>query len=250
MLYKRRIISLIRLNQSELQLTALNNNTLREMHSFVCLFLSALLIFSASAANLYQQDESEFAATEEHDSQFDAMESEGLEDQQTQAMTQMEAFYNAIPKVQEPSGSQDLSKVQVSISESISFPKFSVGRSVEVRYITPSTGRPTLDLYDVYGNILLHVNPRWDTRAFVLNTYIKNKGWGKEERPSGFDFSSGVPITVRVEARKTDLVIIVNGRILHYYKNRLKITDLRKAVFWWGGSTTKPAKLINLSVYY
>ena len=219
------------------------------MHSFVCLFLSALLIFSASAANLHQQDESEFAATEEDDSQFDAMESEGLEDQQTQAMTQMEAFYNAIPKVQEPSGSQDLSNIQATVSEYISINRFFIGRSVEVRYITPSTGRPTMDLRDAHGNILLHVNPRWDTRAFVLNTF-HNKRWGREERPSGFDFSSGVPITVRVEAQHSHFVIIVNGRILHRYKHRLSIGSLRHITFNWGGSSFKPAKLISLSVYY
>ncbi|XP_019853532.1 PREDICTED: uncharacterized protein LOC109582911 [Amphimedon queenslandica] len=227
------------------------------MHSFVYLFLSALLIFSASAANLYQQDEPEIAATEdepefaatEDESQFDTMESE-VDDQQTQAMTQMEAFLNVIPKIPEPSGSQDLSNIQARVTDSISVPRFSVGRAVEVRYITPNNGRPTMDLYDVYGNILLHVNPRWDTRAFVLNTYYKKKGWGREERPRGFDFSSGVPITVRVEAQQTYLVIIVNGRILHRYRHRLKVTTLRKAVFWWGGSTAKPAKLISLSVYF
>uniref|UniRef100_A0A1X7ULM3 Galectin n=1 Tax=Amphimedon queenslandica TaxID=400682 RepID=A0A1X7ULM3_AMPQE len=220
------------------------------MHSFVCLFLSALLIFSASAANLYQQDEPEFAATED-ESQFDAMESE-VDDQdqeQTQAMTQMEAFYNMIPKVQEPSGSQDLSNIQATVSESIAINHFFIGRSIEVRYITPSTGRPTMDLYDAHGNIILHVNPRWDTRAFVLNT-LHNKRWGREERPSGFDFSSGVPITVRVEAHHSHFVILVNGRILHHYRHRLNINTLRHIAFNWGGSSFKPTKLINLSVYY
>ncbi|XP_011408566.2 PREDICTED: uncharacterized protein LOC105315566 [Amphimedon queenslandica] len=221
------------------------------MHSFVYLFLSALLIFSASAANLYQQDESEFAATEEDKSQFDAMESEVEEQdqEQTQAMTQMEAFYNMIPKVQEPSGSQDLSNIQATVAESIMTHQFSVGRAVEVRYITPNNGRPTMDLYDAHGNILLHVNPRWDTRVLVLNTYY-NKRWGHEERPRGFDFSSGVPITVRVEAHHSHFIILVNGRILHAYRHRLNINTLRNIVFWWAGSSAKPAKLINLSAYY
>uniref|UniRef100_A0A1X7SJN7 Uncharacterized protein n=1 Tax=Amphimedon queenslandica TaxID=400682 RepID=A0A1X7SJN7_AMPQE len=99
------------------------------MHSFVYLFLSTLLIFSASAANLNQQDESEFAATED-ESQFDDMESE-VDDQQTQAMTQMEAFYNMIPKIQEPSGSQDFSNIQATVSESIAINHFFIGRSIE-----------------------------------------------------------------------------------------------------------------------
>ena len=131
------------------------------MHSIVFLFFSALLIFSAAAANVNQH------------SQIDAMENEfGEQDQeQTQAVMQIEAFYNMIPKVQEPSGSQDLSNIEATVSESIAIEEFSIGRAVEVRYITPSTGRPTMDLRDAHGNIILHVNPRWDTRAFVLNTF-------------------------------------------------------------------------------
>ena len=228
-----------------------NCSTLTEMHSIVFLFFSALLIFSAAAANVNQQEESEFAAKEEDESQFDAMEDEfGEQDQeQTQAMTQMEAFYNMIPKVQEPSGSQDLSSIEATVSETISVKKFSIGRSVEVRYITPSTGRPTMDLYDARGNIILHVNPRWDTRAFVLNTFYKRR-WGREERPKGFNFSSGVPITIRVEAQKSHLVVLVNGRILHKYKHRLNIATLRLINFYWGGKKGKPTKLINLGLYY
>ena len=229
-----------------------NCSTLTEMHSIVFLFFSALLIFSAAAANVNQQeDESEFAAKEEDESQFDAMEDEfGEQDQeQTQAMTKIEAFYNMIPKVQEPSGSQDLSNIEATVAEAIAIKKFYIGRAVEVRYITPSTGRPTMDLYDAHGNIILHVNPRWDTRAFVLNTF-HNRHWGREERPSGFDFSSGVPITVRVEAHQSHLVILVNGRILHKYRHRLNIATLRYINFHWGGSSVKPTKLISLSVYY
>ena len=79
---------------------------------------------------------------------------------------------------------------------------------------------------------------------------IHNRRWGREERPSGFDFSSGVPITIRVEAQKSHLVILVNGRILHRYKHRLNINTLRLINFHWGGSSVKPTKLINLSVYY
>ena len=236
MLYKKRIVS-----YPFTRAVNFNYSTLTEMHSVV-LFFSALLIFSASAANVNQQED---------ESQFDAMENEfGEQDQeQTQPMTQMEAFYNMIPKVQEPSGSQDLSNIEATVAESIGIRHFFIGRSVEIRYITPSTGRPTMDLYDAHGNIILHVNPRWDTRAFVLNTF-HNRRWGREERPSGFDFSSGVPITVRVEAQHSYLVILVNGRILHRYKHRLNIDTLRRIDFHWGGSSFKPTKLINLSVYY
>ena len=84
---------------------------------------------------------------------------------------------------------------------------FSAGMAIEVRFITPNGGRPTLDLKDAAGNIMLHVNPRWDKRAFVLNSYISGS-WGKEERPGEFDFSVGVPMSIRVEAHSSFFKII------------------------------------------
>uniref|UniRef100_A0A1X7UKR2 Galectin n=1 Tax=Amphimedon queenslandica TaxID=400682 RepID=A0A1X7UKR2_AMPQE len=151
------------------------------MCSSVLFLFSALIIFSASGARVYQ---------EKHRSQFaiDDMENK-LDEQdqnQTQEMTKREA-----------------SVVNITVGtfglESILVPDFAVGRSVEVRFITPSTGRFTMDLVDASYNVILHVNPRWDTRVFALFTYY-NKCWEGGESPSGFDFSSGVPMTIRVEA--------------------------------------------------
>lgn len=125
--------------------------------------------------------------------------------------------------------------------------KFEVGMAVEVIYITPDNGRPTMDLTDDSGNIVLHVNPRWDEKAFVLNTH--KKGWGREERPHGFDFSSGVPITIRVEAKSHHFVILVNGNVIHHYKHRIPVTDVCRVHWHWSGGP-KAAKLIRLSVCY
>ena len=132
----------------------------------------------------------------------------------------------------------------------ISLTKFEVGMAIEMMYITPDNGRPTLDLKDKCGNIVLHVNPRWDQKVFVLNT--NNGGWGSEERPHGFDFSSGVPITVRLEAKSDHFVILVNGNVIHYYKHRMPVTSVCSAQWHWSYQTSgdKEAKLISLSVYY
>ena len=129
----------------------------------------------------------------------------------------------------------------------IGIKKFEVGMAVEVMYITPDNGRPTMNLKDGSGNIILHVNPRWDERAFVLNTL--SGGWGPEERPRGFDFSSGVPITIRVEAKPEHFAIIVNGNVIHHYRHRIPINNVRSIDWSWNGFP-KEAKLIRLSVCY
>ena len=110
---------------------------------------------------------------------------------------------------------------------------FGVGNAIEVDYITPNYGRPTFDLRNITGNIVLHVNPRWDTRVFVLNSYI-NGQWGTDERPTGFDFTSGVPLKIRVEAKSNYFNIVVNGQVLHQYKYRLPVTSVTN-VCWYKG---------------
>ena len=128
--------------------------------------------------------------------------------------------------------------------------KFEVGMAIEMMYITPDNGRPTLDLKDDCGNIVLHFNPRWNEKALVLNTY--NGGWGREERPRGFDFSSGVPITIRLEAKPHHFVILVNGNVIHYYNHRMPVISVYSAQWHWSreGPSNKEAKLIKLSVCY
>ena len=130
---------------------------------------------------------------------------------------------------------------------SILVERFEVGMAIEVKYLTPDNGRPTLNLKDRSDNTILHVNPRWEERALVLNSHIN--GWGREERPGGFDFSSGVPITVRVEAKPEHLAIIVNGNLVHNYRHRLPVASVYKADWSWNGHR-KEAKLINFSVFY
>ena len=127
--------------------------------------------------------------------------------------------------------------------------KFEVGMAVEVRYITPDNGRPTLNLKDDdSGNIALHVNPRWEQKVLVLNTRKQNS-WGPEEKPPGFDFSSGVPITVRVEAKSDHFAILVNGQFIYNYKYRLPLSEIHHISWNWNGGP-KEATLIDLSVFY
>ena len=212
------------------------------MHSAV-LFFSALLAISAATAVAYEEEDPQFDITE---NEFELDDNEMPSTEMTTAIAEFKDYIRALPE--EPSGSQDVSHIEAVSKGEIRVPYFQVGMAIEVRYITPDNGRPTMDIIDKNNNILLHVNPRWDHRTFVLNTFHK-KRWGPEERPSGFDFSSGVPITVRVEAKSTHFVILVNGRIIHHYKHRLPVNHIRRISFHWGGKV-KVAKLFCLAVYF
>ena len=70
-----------------------------------------------------------------------------------------------------------------------------------------------------------------------------------EERPQGFDFSSRVPITVRVEAAHDTLVILVNGRFIHRYRHRVDMSQIKRAHFN-AGSTSGTTRLISLAQFF
>ena len=133
----------------------------------------------------------------------------------------------------------------------ISVEDFCIGMSVQITYVTPDSGRPTMNLEDRHGNVILHVNPRWEQRVLVLNTKGKG-GWGHEERPSGFDFSCGVPITIRCEAAGDHFNILVNGSVIHCYKHRVPVDEVKKVTFNHANAenATKHAQLISLSIFY
>lgn len=198
------------------------------------LFLSALLALSAASAVVYEEEEL----------QFDAMGK--MPKEMSPAIVWFQDYIKTLPE--EPSGSQDISNIQASISKVVHVPSFEAGMAIEVRYVTPNNGRPTMDLRDGSNNIVLHVNPRWDQNAFVLNT-LQNGQWGTEERPGGFDFSSGVPITIRIEAANSGYVILVNGNVVHHYNHRLSVSSIRKIHFHWGGAESQ-AYLISLGVFF
>lgn len=126
---------------------------------------------------------------------------------------------------------------------------FKPGMAIEVTFITPSGGRPALNLIDKPGNILLHVNPRWEQSALVLNTFCGG-AWGSEERPEGFDFSIGRLMTLRVEAREDCFNIVCNGKVLHKYNYRLPVETVKKIT--WSDSTDcdKPSQLISITASF
>lgn len=126
----------------------------------------------------------------------------------------------------------------------------------EVRYITPDNGRVAFDLMDNQNNIVLHMSARWDQKVLVLNT-CKNGVWGPEETVENFNFNSGIPITLRAEAKTDCFTIIVNGTIVHNYKHRMPLTSITRARYYVENPTTTPktttvktARLISIGVFY
>lgn len=125
---------------------------------------------------------------------------------------------------------------------------FKVGMSIAVVFTTPDNGRPTMNLMDDKGNNVLHVNPRWDEKSFVLNSKIGGN-WGSEERPGGFDFREGRKMKIIVKAKDDHFVVKVDGDEIHKYKYRAPVTDIAKVVWYWDGSG-KEAKIRKLMVVY
>ena len=103
---------------------------------------------------------------------------------------------------------------------------FSVGTVVYLEYIAPYSGRVYLNFTTTNGDIVLHVNPRYDQNCLVLNTLIDGK-WGPEERPAGFPITPGAKTCITVTATDSAFVICANGaKIGSGYEYRLPLSEI------------------------
>ena len=123
---------------------------------------------------------------------------------------------------------------------------FSIGQAIQAEYGNSSDGRTRIDLLDAKGDIVLHFTARFDQKALVLNTRI-NGDWGKEERPSGYDFSPEKNYTVEFLATEDYVSISLDGKPFHDYKHRLPITSVVKVHYETSGT---PGKLQYLAVKF
>ena len=105
--------------------------------------------------------------------------------------------------------------------------EFSVGTVVYLEYTAPtSPGRVALNFTAPNGDIILHVNPRYDQKNIVLNSQLDGR-WGPEERPTGFPITPGVKTCITVTATDTAFVICANGsQIGSGYKYRKPLTEI------------------------
>ena len=118
-------------------------------------------------------------------------------------------------------------------SAEVGVSNFEVGMTIKVKVINPSVDRFGINLCGSDGDILLHLNSRisgQDSKSLVLNHRHCGK-WGREERPSGFDFTPGIKATIKFEAKADSFHIYNNGRLLHQFSHRLPLQQVRKIEF-------------------
>lgn len=133
--------------------------------------------------------------------------------------------------------------------ETVGIHNFKVGCALEVKYTTPATGEPVIDLKDNTSNIILQIKPNWIKRSLELNTY-NGGSWGMAERPKGFDFTVGVPLAVRLEAHHNYYRILVNGKVLYNYRHRLALSSLAKVEWYNINSNAITAHLLEVSIFF
>ena len=143
------------------------------------------------------------------------------------------------------------------VTHSISPDDFKIGYAVEGTFLAPDKGRVHLDLIDDEGGkSLLHLDARYKSPgAGYSNTLIVNaniNGWGQEKYLSGYDFTPGVLVTLRVEAKDGHFCIIVNGQELGTFKYRVPdVTSVSRIQLRYSDNRAKQkAELQSLSIHY
>lgn len=138
----------------------------------------------------------------------------------------------------------------------ITLEEFDVGFAVEGTFIAPDAGRVSLNLMeDETGEtIVLHVDVRYNwyssRQVLVLNTHMDGS-WGPEQRPPGFDFTSGIPMKVRVEAGPEHFRIFCNCEEVAYYKYRLTPDKVKVIeMVFQDHHSTQAAELKSLAIFY
>ena len=119
--------------------------------------------------------------------------------------------------------------------------KFNVDNSVECVYKAPDKGKCTLNLLtEEDEDIAFHVDARYDWKGDV-NTLVLNSridgAYGRPEvrpSPSGFDFTPGVDVTVKIVAAENGFSIFCNGvPIPTEYKYRHGLTQASVVKVEW-----------------
>ena len=118
-------------------------------------------------------------------------------------------------------------------SHEVGISSFKPGMSIKVKLVNPSNDRFGINLCGSDDTILLHLNSRisgQDSQHLVLNHRQCGK-WGREERPSGFDFTPGIKATIEIEAKDDGYKISNNGKFLHKFAHRVPVHQVKKVEF-------------------
>ena len=161
-------------------------------------------------------------------------------------------MYLLIPQI-----SLSLQKTMAVPSRFIELDSLSIGQRIECVFVAPDKGRVTINLLSKSGNIPLHHDIRYDwgsgwKNSLNLNSKISGS-WGNEERPGGFDFTHGKPVTVKIVAAQLGFEIYCNGTQIttFNYRSGLPATDVKKVqwVFEDNGASMMP-QLQTITVGY
>ena len=100
-------------------------------------------------------------------------------------------------------------------SRFIMLDKFDIDDSVEYVYKAPDKGKCTLNLLTKEDDIAFHCDVRYDWKddvnILVFNSRIDGTYGRPEVRPSGFDFTPGVDVTVKIVGAENGFVVFCNG---------------------------------------
>ena len=134
---------------------------------------------------------------------------------------------------------------------------FQVGMTARGIYTAPGDGRTTINVEDVNGGVVLHMDYRfkwggnpstgkpWE-HILVLNTKPDGGSWGAEQHVNNFYFTPGTTVELSAKAEEGHFAISVNGKQIAIYDYRLPVDSVRKVIFTTEGDSV----LLTLSLDY
>ena len=109
---------------------------------------------------------------------------------------------------------------------------FKVGYVVVLHITAPTVGNFGLDLYDSNDNIVLRSEARYDymgysfVKSFALNKRKDGVWFSQELKGIGFDFTSGLKMTLTVVAEENTFLILQNNKQIKRVDYRLSYPSL------------------------
>ena len=141
--------------------------------------------------------------------------------------------------------------------------KLAVNDSIEYVYKAPDKGRCRLNLLtkedaDVAFQCDVRYDWRGEVNTIVFNSRIDGTWLRPEKRPSGFNFTPGVDVTVKIVGSKTGFVVFCNGLPVpteYKYHGGLTQASVVKVEWFFDGQGTSSkatiqAELNRLSSFF
>ena len=104
---------------------------------------------------------------------------------------------------------------------------FGRGFSAELNFVAPETESVELHLINsTTGNIPIAVIVRYIHSTYADYKFIVNHKhagyWGDEVRPSGYDFTAGIDMTLKIEANQNNWSVYANDQLITNFAYRIE----------------------------